>query len=317
MKNLNLQGVTNHSHFILPLEGSPEDLTNNYLLTSRDGKSIIAVTFREIYDELPICPSDENKKYVHFSISLFDKQVASSTKDHVDSPISLLKILEDSGEEEALNLLNSPPIGVVHGSEEDDGDEFVETLDVNSINSIVIGLKSGHLIKLRWSLPAVGHNEGPSEPLKDLNLNAAIIGSFDDGLVSMCRSPDEELVVAVSGGLQGNGQQVIVMSTEFDLLVERPLDPDFDGSENAVNVGWGSKETQFHGKAGKAAAKAKSDLTLSAVLDDGLVNIVWREDCQFFAISHISKRAPYEQTGELRRIRIFDRQNESAIEYSF
>ena len=75
MRNLNLQGVTNHPHLFLPLEGGPEDLTNNYLLSSRDGKSIIAVTFREIDDELPVSPNDGNKKYVHFSISLIDKSV--------------------------------------------------------------------------------------------------------------------------------------------------------------------------------------------------------------------------------------------------
>ena len=31
-------------------------------------------------------------------------------------------------------------------------------------------------------------------------------------------------------------------------------------TENPVNVGWGKKETQFHGSAGKAAAKVQKEV---------------------------------------------------------
>jgi elongator complex protein 1 len=303
MRNLKLQRVTNHPHLFPPIEPDPNDVNYNYLITSRDGKSIVAISFRTIDDE----NGDKNKKCVHFCKTVIGEENVLLGKEHTSRPISLLNILQDAEEEEVQSVLNSPPIGALLGCEEEDGDEFGDILDMNSVNTIIIGISSGHLIKIRWLVQG-NESELSSNHCLDVNTNATIIGSFDDGLVSMCRSPDEELVVAVSGGLQGKGQQVIVMSSEFDLLVERPLDPEFDGSEQAVNVGWGAKETQFHGRAGKSAAKAKSDMTLSAVLDDGLINIVWREDCQFFAISHMSKRSSNEENMQLRRIRIFDRE---------
>ena len=300
MRNLKLQRVANHPHIFPPVEPHPNDINYNHLITSRDGKSIIAISFRATGDE-----NGEQKKCVHICKTVIGEENDIVSKED-RRPISLLNILQDAEEEELQAVVNSPPIGVLHGCEED-GDDFEDILDMNSVTTIIIGISSGHLIKIRWLVQGNDSELSNNQSL-DVNTNATIIGSFDDGLVSMCRSPDEELVVAVSGGLQGNGQQVIVMSAEFDLLVERPLDPEFDGSEQAVNVGWGAKETQFHGRAGKSAAKAKADMTLSAVLDDGLINIVWREDCQFFAISHISKRSSNEENRKLRRIRIFDRE---------
>ncbi len=52
---------------------------------------------------------------------------------------------------------------------------------------------------------------------------------------------------------------LIIMTREFDPLTEvqlDPSDPAFKGEQAQISVGWGTKETQFHGKAGKAAAKA-------------------------------------------------------------
>ncbi len=54
-----------------------------------------------------------------------------------------------------------------------------------------------------------------------------------------------------------------------------------------MSVGWGSKETQFHGSEGKdARSKKKIECTL-ADWDDKQTRIVWRADGLFFAINAV------------------------------
>uniref|UniRef100_A0A915II08 Elongator complex protein 1 n=1 Tax=Romanomermis culicivorax TaxID=13658 RepID=A0A915II08_ROMCU len=70
-----------------------------------------------------------------------------------------------------------------------------------------------------------------------------------------------------------------------------------------VTVGWGKKETQFHGSEGKTAALAKNQDTGQALShDDKLTRITWRGDAQFFAISTFD-----EEVGT-RNIRILTRE---------
>lgn len=58
--------------------------------------------------------------------------------------------------------------------------------------------------------------------------------------------------------------------------------------DSFVNVGWGKKETQFHGKAGKQAALDKSAKKNSLSSDDDLKpRISWRGDGDCFCVSHI------------------------------
>ena len=54
-----------------------------------------------------------------------------------------------------------------------------------------------------------------------------------------------------------------------------------------VTVGWGRKETQFHGSAGKAAAVAPSQPATSEpdLRDDGRPRVTWRGDGQMMAVS--------------------------------
>lgn len=85
-----------------------------------------------------------------------------------------------------------------------------------------------------------------------------------------------------------------------------------------INVGWGSKQTQFHGSAGKAAAQAPSPSTQSNNIgsspdDDTLPRISWRGDGAFFAVSSLSplsSNAITSASNEPRRrvLRVYDRQ---------
>jgi elongator complex protein 1 len=82
-------------------------------------------------------------------------------------------------------------------------------------------------------------------------------------------------------------------------------------SDAPINVGWGSKQTQFHGSAGKAAAQAPSPSTQSntgsSPDDDTLPRISWRGDGAFFVVSSLS---PFNNNAAQRRriLRVYDRQ---------
>ena len=54
-----------------------------------------------------------------------------------------------------------------------------------------------------------------------------------------------------------------------------------------VTVGWGRKETQFHGSAGKAAAAAALQTPAAEPdqEDDGRPRVTWRGDGQMLAVS--------------------------------
>jgi len=75
-----------------------------------------------------------------------------------------------------------------------------------------------------------------------------------------------------------------------------------------INVGWGSKQTQFHGSLGKAAAQAATNLDNigSSPDDDEIPRISWRGDGAYFVVSALSTRNP--QNGVRRRIlRVYNR----------
>jgi elongator complex protein 1 len=60
-------------------------------------------------------------------------------------------------------------------------------------------------------------------------------------------------------------------------------------SDMFVTVGWGKKETQFHGSEGKAAAKLPTQVDPNPAFDwdDKKPRIRWRGDSEYFAISYI------------------------------
>ena len=78
--------------------------------------------------------------------------------------------------------------------------------------------------------------------------------------------------------------------------------------DTPINVGWGSKQTQFHGSLGKSAAQATTRLDNigSSPDDDEIPRISWRGDGAYFVVSALSNRNP--QGGARRRVlRVYDR----------
>lgn len=100
------------------------------------------------------------------------------------------------------------------------------------------------------------------------------------------------------------------MTNTFDVLLEQHIHAASEGEAQQVNVGWGSKQTQFHGSLGKAAANATPqslDTIGSSPDDDGCVRIAWRGDGAYFAVSSLEE--PLQSEGKKHRaLRVYDRQ---------
>lgn len=132
-------------------------------------------------------------------------------------------------------------------------------------------------------------------------------GTFCDvGIECMSWSPDQEVVVFVT-----RQHNVVVMNCTYDPISEHSLDDETSLAEGEfVNVGWGKKETQFHGSEGKQAAKQKLDdkqeinaeelikvrmmenlhwlvIKFLFLLKD--INIDWRADGAYFVVSYVSQ----------------------------
>ena len=113
--------------------------------------------------------------------------------------------------------------------------------------------------------------------------------------------------------VSGTGS-VLIMTRMWDVLLETPLfQSDFGEGifisnlyitymdytiivlflfpAKFVTVGWGSKETQFHGSEGKDARGKKEVQATLASWDDKKARIVWRADGLYFAINAVDPSA--------------------------
>ncbi|CAB1452515.1 unnamed protein product [Pleuronectes platessa] len=133
------------------------------------------------------------------------------------------------------------------------------------------------------------------------NLNTCqleCVGSVDSGLTSMSWSPDEELVILTTGQ-----ETIIMMTKEFEPITEVGIHQDDFGEGKFITVGWGKKETQFHGSEGKQAAQKKSqEVQPAGGWDDRRPRVTWRGDGQLFAVSAVCP-----QTGA-RKVRVWNRE---------
>ncbi|NXR29314.1 ELP1 protein, partial [Cinclus mexicanus] len=124
------------------------------------------------------------------------------------------------------------------------------------------------------------------------------VGSVDSGLSVMSWSPDQELVLLATGQ-----QTLIMMTRDFEPITEKQIHQDEFGEGKFVALGWGKKETQFHGSEGKQAAHRKQTEVLPAsAWDDGRPRVTWRGDGQFVAVSAVCP-----ETGA-RKVRVWSRE---------
>ncbi|XP_019372711.1 PREDICTED: elongator complex protein 1 isoform X2 [Gavialis gangeticus] len=124
------------------------------------------------------------------------------------------------------------------------------------------------------------------------------VGSVDSGLTTMSWSPDQELVLLVTGQ-----QTLIMMTKDFEPITESHIHQDDFGEGKFIGLGWGKKETQFHGSEGKQAAHRKQmEVPLASPWDDGRPRVTWRGDGQFVAVGAVCL-----ETGA-RKVRVWSRE---------
>ncbi|KAF8753913.1 hypothetical protein RHS01_06782 [Rhizoctonia solani] len=117
---------------------------------------------------------------------------------------------------------------------------------------------------------------------------------LEPGIKAASWSPDESQLVLVNGN-----DELLVMSKDFDVQFEGPLRPSDLGQEKHTTLGWGSKQTQFHGSLGKAAAVTEPSITGQGGTDkpspddDNSPRISWRGDGAFFVVSSLDPRGAH------------------------
>ena len=163
-------------------------------------------------------------------------------------------------------------------------DELCTGLVVISGDRVVLSFKSGLLVSVEIGLKT-----------------AEVVGNLAVGLEGAWTSPDDELLVLGAS----DGAVILMTCGDFEPLLEFDPDEATDAAFANVNVGWGTKETQFHGKAGKAAREIVQEAP-SAVQEneDRCIKVIWRDDGQYFAVSYVSK------IDQIRRIRVFNREGQ-------
>ncbi|KAH7910038.1 pol II transcription elongation factor [Hygrophoropsis aurantiaca] len=142
-------------------------------------------------------------------------------------------------------------------------------------SQLVLIVRGGDIVS--WDLDDSGNAVGEAE----------VQGSIDAGIVTAEWSPDDSYLTLITG--EGN---LIIMTSTFDVLSEAPLETSDFGEDTPINVGWGSKETQFHGSIGRAHLKESAPIGSSedGTNDDGLPRISWRGDGTYFVVSSLSSR---------------------------
>ncbi|XP_028167442.1 elongator complex protein 1 [Ostrinia furnacalis] len=140
----------------------------------------------------------------------------------------------------------------------------------------------------------VGLEDGELVTIAESGSICELAGVCESGILAMEWSPDQELLV-----LATKSYDTILMSCTYDTIQEvNLLDEEF-GQRKFMTVGWGKKETQFHGSEGKQAAKVKTEITPESGVDDS-IKITWRGDGNMYAIG-------FNMDG-LRRFKVFDRE---------
>ncbi|MEE6508366.1 hypothetical protein FKM82_020719, partial [Ascaphus truei] len=132
------------------------------------------------------------------------------------------------------------------------------------------------------------------------NLNSGqleCVGSVDSGIVAMSWSPDQELVLLVTGQ-----QTLIMMTKDFEPITETPIHQDDFGEGKFITVGWGKKETQFHGSEGKAARLKSAASQPASLWDDHRPRVTWQGDGQLFAVTTICLETV------ARKVRVWNRE---------
>ncbi|OSC96781.1 IkappaB kinase complex IKAP component [Trametes coccinea BRFM310] len=226
--------------------------------------------------------------------------VATERKDALNDSEATVTIWNIGGDEGAPTLVTSFPTptqlaanpwskGTSKGTARTSNPEIVSLHVLPDSHSLVVITRAGDITTIT---------------LDDETPSAEVVGSVDGGVLGAAWSPDDTLLVLVTGE-----DKLILMTSTFDVLSEGPLHPKEFGEDAPINVGWGSKQTQFHGSLGKAAAKSSIPPTAIGASpdDDGHARISWRGDGAYFTVSVLEGATEIEARPR-RTLRVYSRE---------
>ena len=154
----------------------------------------------------------------------------------------------------------------------------VGLISLSDSHSLLVGLQSGHLLEV--DVTSLGQVEE--------------VGHVECGLERLAISPDLEMISLVTKELV-----VITMTRDYSPIKETSLVESQFGAGEMISVGWGKKETQFHGSEGKSARLVKAERGEVVEGDDRAVRLSWRGDGEMFCVSFLQE--------DRRRLRVLDR----------
>ncbi|KAG2050912.1 pol II transcription elongation factor [Suillus hirtellus] len=173
---------------------------------------------------------------------------------------------------------------------------FFSSIDPKVLSLRVIGESAQLVLVTRSGDTVTWQLDESGELISDPD----IVGSVDSGILSVEWSPDDTLLVMITGD-----ENLILMTSTFDVLSEAPLHTEDFGEDAPINVGWGAKETQFHGSIGRAHLKASPQSPTQIQenpSDGGLPRVSWRGDGAYFVVSSLARQTPQSSKGRVLRV---------------
>ena len=154
-------------------------------------------------------------------------------------------------------------------------------ISLSDSHTLLVGLQSGHLLE------ADTNTFGQVEE----------VGHVECGGLEIITLVTRELVV-------------ITMTRDYSPIKETSLVESQFGAGEMINVGWGKKETQFHGSEGKTARVVKVERGEVVEGDDRALRLSWRGDGEMFCVSFI-QAGEGEGEADRRKLRVLDRTGKS------
>ncbi|TPX36697.1 hypothetical protein SmJEL517_g01227 [Synchytrium microbalum] len=155
----------------------------------------------------------------------------------------------------------------------DEVDEIVALQYLPESQSVFVALKGGDICLIATVDGRLGDQH-------------EVVGTVEGGILCSSWSPDGDLLSIVTGRWT-----LLLMSRDYDVISEVAIHVNEAGEDAQVALGWGKKETQFHGSAGKAAAAIKKPDIVNALSpdDDNKPRLSWRGDAQYLSCSVIDE----------------------------
>lgn len=241
--------------------------------------------------------------------SVFDTLSDSTTCVLANLEVGLIEVQQYT-KKGARNILASFKI-------ETFGDHLLSFAHFADANQLVFVFGQGDIISVTYD----GVTLNPEDAVVE------IVGTIDCGIECAEWSYDEETLAIVTCD-----RNVVLLSKLFEPIAEYHLEVDDLKKSKQVTVGWGKKETQFRGRGARAHEREAlaslrasglvgnelRDPTMPYMVDSGeatmkdnrTVNISWRGDCEYFAVSSLETVVDPDdeaQTIERRVIRVFTR----------